>query len=224
MKTMMMIPASLCYLLSGLGSARADVAVGVSAQLVVAPPVPAPSILPVVPVQLPPPPVPVYSAPTVVASTPATAGGQWIHTVQYGWVYMPYGSRYVVTHASGPYSYVYYPSYGWRWIASPWVVGTGPYPYFGAHGPYAYGWFKRLRHAHHPMAAHYTRPGHRPVLASHASPHTRPVHAARSVGPQAPARAVAAPRPVARSYPAVTWQRNHAAPNRITLARHGARR
>jgi len=70
-------------------------------------------------------------------------GGQWVHTEQYGWVWMPYGDRY--THlppgGSSPYMYVYGPTLGWSWVAAPWLWGWGPSPYFGVIGPRYYGWF-----------------------------------------------------------------------------------
>lgn len=223
MKTMMMIPASLCFVVSGLGSAHADVAVGIAAQLVVSPSVPTPALLPVVPMQPPPPPVPVYSARSALVTTPAVSGGQWVYTSQYGWLYIPYGSHYVVTHATGPHAYVYYPSRGWRWVSSPWVVGAGPFPYFGANGPHAYDWFRRLDRAGHPMATHYARPSYRPFVAPRASAPARPVHVARPVAPHSPGRAVGAPRAVAGPQTGVAWRRNHAAPTRVAYA-PGARR
>ena len=35
-------------------------------------------------------------------------------------------------------------SYGWMWLAAPWVWGWGPYPYFGIRGPYGFGWYTGL--------------------------------------------------------------------------------
>src|SRR5262245_47841510 len=53
----------------------------------------------------------------------AAANGQWIYTEQYGWVWMPYGNEYIYAPGTDytPYAYLYYPSYGWRWLAAPWV-------------------------------------------------------------------------------------------------------
>jgi hypothetical protein len=39
------------------------------------------------------------------------------------------------------YAYVYYPSGGWRWVLSPWVLGWGPRPYWGAWGVARFGWY-----------------------------------------------------------------------------------
>ncbi len=80
---------------------------------------------------------------------PAT-DGQWVYTQQYGWVWMPYGARYVSEGSTGdesPYAYVYEPSIGWCWLAAPWVWGWGAYPYFGARGPGRFGWYTGLMHA-----------------------------------------------------------------------------
>lgn len=221
MKTLT-IPAGLCFLLSGLGAAHADVVL--SASVVVEPPVPVPTIVPPAPpVQLPPAPVP-YAAPRVVVTTPAVAGGQWVYTAQYGWLYMPYGHRFVLTHAAGPYAYVYYPSYGWRWLAAPWVVGSGPYPYFGVRGPFAYRWYRGLRHSHHPMAVHYARLHRQPWRAPRAAAPYRSGHGIRVVRPHAPARAAIVHRPVAGPRARMISQRSHATPARATLGHLGGRR
>jgi hypothetical protein len=74
-------------------------------------------------------------------------GGQWVFTSQYGWVFMPFGDQYTyegTVYDESPYSYVYYPSYGWTWLASPWLWGWGPYPYFGVGGPWGFGWYRGL--------------------------------------------------------------------------------
>jgi hypothetical protein len=90
---------------------------------------------------------PVQQAPAQAA--PA-AGGQWVYTQQYGWVWEPYGNQYVYTPedtsgAVNPYAYVYYPSYGWTWLAAPWVWGWGPSVYFSFGHPGYFGWY---RHPH----------------------------------------------------------------------------
>ncbi len=212
MKNTVMIPAALCFLLSGLGAARADVAVGVSANLIVEPTTPLPAFVPAAPVQLPPAPVVGYAP----APSEVVTGGQWVFTAQYGWLYMPYGSRYVVTPAAGPYAYVYYPSYGWRWLSAPWVVGTGPYPYFGVHGPYAYGWYRGL-HRGHPMAVHYASLGHRPFAGARPVAPIRP-HAG-PFAPHAPAHPAVAPRPMPSRPGNVAWQRNQPRPVGGSFAR-----
>jgi hypothetical protein len=219
MKTMM-IATGLCLLFSGLGVARADVGVGFSAGLIVEPRGPAPTMLP----PLPPaalPPAPGYVAgPPRVAIASAATDGQWVFTSQYGWLYMPCGSRYVVTSAS-PYAYAYAPTFGWRWLSAPWVIGSGPYPHFGSHGPFAYAWYRGLR-ADHPMAVHYTHVGGRFPTGLRA---TVPVHQQTVVRPVAPpARFNAAPV-TTRARPAtVAWQRTPGSPTRAAVDHRGARR
>ncbi len=69
--------------------------------------------------------------------------GQWVHTSQYGWVWMPYGNDYTNVPADGgtPNMYVYYPEVGWSWVLAPWLWGWGPRPYFGAVGWGYFGWY-----------------------------------------------------------------------------------
>src|SRR5262245_53321183 len=89
---------------------------------------PPPAVQPatVVPAELPPgppaappsPPVQVQVQAGVVAVTPnppPQPAGQWVYTQQYGWLWMPYGTQYTYEGSTTvqPYSYVYYPSYGW---------------------------------------------------------------------------------------------------------------
>jgi len=96
------------------------------------PATPPPEALPSPPSQRPPPPV---------AQAPR---GQWIHTAQYGWVWMPYADAYTYVPPGGagePYAYVYGPSFGWSWVVAPWIWGYGPWPYFGIAGPRFYGWY-----------------------------------------------------------------------------------
>jgi hypothetical protein len=212
MTKMMMIPAGLCFLLSGWGTARAEVAI--SASLVITPPIPVPTFVPPAPLLTPPvAPVAHYAAPRPVAASPVVTGGQWVYTSQYGWIYMPYGDQYAYSHAASSYAYVYYPAFGWRWLAAPWIIGSGPYPHFGAHGPFAYGWYRGLSHAGHPWGEYYAHLHGRPYVAPRAAVRDRPVHVggAPTVGaparpPLAPARPNLAPRAVTPSRPAVVAQ------------------
>ncbi|HVW23833.1 MAG TPA: hypothetical protein VHC69_00590, partial [Polyangiaceae bacterium] len=96
--------------------------------------------------------------------TPTAPSGQWIYTDTYGWVWTPYDQSYTyVTPAQDDaYEYVYYPAYGWTWIHTPWVIGVGPYPYWGRLGPvhfawYVHPWFRphRVYYYHRP---YYGRP------------------------------------------------------------------
>jgi hypothetical protein len=87
--------------------------------------------------------------PDEVAQPPAVAApdasGQWVFTGQYGWVWRPYGAGYTYLPAGGAYPdmYVYWPSYGWRWVVAPWVWGVGPRPFFGRFGFAHYAWYGR---------------------------------------------------------------------------------
>lgn len=214
-KTMMTIPASLCFLLSGLGTARAELTI--SASLVVAPAVPAPAIVPPVPVlhPVPPPHAQIVVSRPVVAS-PVVTGGQWVFTSQYGWVYMPYGEQYVYTHRTSPYAYVYYPTLGWRWLAAPWVIGSGPYPHFGTHGPFAYAWYRGLHQARHPWGGYYAQLHGRPWTGPRVAIAPRPAHGARASTVRAPARVTAPARGPAR---VTTPARPAFAPRAVTPAR-----
>jgi hypothetical protein len=82
-----------------------------------------------------------------LADPGASADGQWVCTSQYGWVFMPYGAQYAYDSIEAdryPYAYVYYPGFGWVWVAAPWVWGEGPYPYFGGSGPWRFAWYQTL--------------------------------------------------------------------------------
>jgi len=73
-----------------------------------------------------------------------------VYTSEYGWIWMPYGGQYTyegTASDASPYSYVYYPSYGWMWLAAPWIWGWGAYPYFGPRGPGGFGWYAGLYRA-----------------------------------------------------------------------------
>ena len=99
---------------------------------------------------IPPPPPAEPSAP---AAPPPS--GQWTYTSQYGWLWMPYDQAYTYVYADSDvsYEYVYYPAFGWRWVASPWVLGFGPSPFWGVRGRVGFAWY-----AHpwfHSDAAHH---------------------------------------------------------------------
>jgi len=96
------------------------------------------------------PPTPLPDAPPPPSESPQAAKqepaqkGQWVHTEQYGWVWMPYDEAY--THLSDdgnpPSMYVYYPATSsWCWVVAPWLWGWGPEPYFGVYGTAFYGWY-----------------------------------------------------------------------------------
>jgi hypothetical protein len=122
-------------------------------------PVPPPTTPDMAPSQAPPPtetpppempPPPPQAAPAVppaaVAQPPAAPAGQWVRTVQYGWLWIPYGQEYTYIPADPqvfPEEYVYYPVYGWRWVAAPWVFGYGPEPLWGAPGIRLFAWYTR---------------------------------------------------------------------------------
>jgi hypothetical protein len=115
-------------------------------------PPPAPEAAPA-----PPPPPEQYvppPAPDVVVSPPPPQG-QWVQTAEYGLVWVPAGT---VTYAVGdtPCAYLYTPTYGWTWYASPWgpgrfaigawVARRSPYGYRAwAPGPRGWGWHRGPR-------------------------------------------------------------------------------
>jgi hypothetical protein len=39
--------------------------------------------------------------------------------------------------------YVYYPAFGWRWVAAPWNYGWGPSPSWGPWGRSHFVWYSR---------------------------------------------------------------------------------
>jgi hypothetical protein len=130
------------------------------------------------PATLPAPPAPTEQAP------PPT--GQWTYTSQYGWVWIPYDQAYtsVSPGAGVAYEYVYYPTFGWRWVSSPWVFGFGPSPYWGPRGRLGFAWYAHpwfdSRGAHrggNPHATAHASGGYRgggsPARASHGGGHGR---------------------------------------------------
>jgi hypothetical protein len=90
---------------------------------------------------------PAWNAPSAQApaqDSQSAPTGQWVHTDQYGWIWMPYGSSYSYAPADGsgePYMYVYYPVVGWSWVVAPWLWGWGPLPYFGVYGGLRFAWY-----------------------------------------------------------------------------------
>lgn len=95
-----------------------------------------------------PPPAPPYESPSppqAESQAPSSLpDGQWVYTQQYGWIWMAYADGYTHVPANGygePYAYVYYPTFGWTWLAAPWVWGFGPWPSFGVYGPARFGWY-----------------------------------------------------------------------------------
>jgi hypothetical protein len=87
-------------------------------------------------------PAPAVAAPAAAVPAPA---GQWAHTSQYGWVWMPVGDVYWYappTARGAPYAYVFRPAVGWAWVPAPWIWGVGPWPRFTV-APVAYGWYAR---------------------------------------------------------------------------------
>ena len=67
-----------------------------------------------------PPPAPAASAPAPTPIVPAQPApqGQWVNTAQYGLVWVPAGAS-VLDVGGVPSVYLYTPSYGWSWYASP---------------------------------------------------------------------------------------------------------
>lgn len=93
------------------------------------------------PTEAPPPPPPASEVDSPPVSVPT---GQWVFTNQYGWVFMPYAEGYTYVPDDGyPFMFVYGPSWGWRWLSAPWVLGLGPRPYWGAPGFSRFAWHAR---------------------------------------------------------------------------------
>ena len=95
------------------------------------------------------------------APAPAQAGGQWVYSQQYGWIWMPYGNQYIYAPegVAAPSAYVYAPAYGWTWLAAPWVWGVGPRLYFSV-GPRHFWWWGHPRFVRHGFVGGF-RPGFR---------------------------------------------------------------
>lgn len=137
MNTLVIAPLVI-VLVCGAPTARADDSAdgpnAPSAEPQITPPEPPPAGS----IPAPPPP---QNAPDASEAPPPT--GQWTYTSQYGWLWMPYDQAYTSVYANSDvaYAYVYYPSFGWRWVSSPWVFGVGPAPYWGARGRVAFAWY-----------------------------------------------------------------------------------
>jgi hypothetical protein len=133
------------------------------------------------PASMPPPPPPpqveAYEyAPAPVAVAAQAPAGQWVYTNQYGWVWMPYGADYTyVAGANAAYSYAYYPRFGWRWIAAPWVLGVGPTPNWGRPGPVHFAWYGRPAFHGYASRPVYGRPFGRAGVAPHVVARSQPV-------------------------------------------------
>jgi hypothetical protein len=85
-------------------------------------------------------------APPPPPNQAALPAGQWVFTQQYGWIWMPYGDAFTWVPPGGagePLEFVFHGTYGWNWVAAPWVWGTGPSPWFGRPGPHRYAWVQR---------------------------------------------------------------------------------
>jgi hypothetical protein len=112
------------------------------------PPPPPPDSYGAAPSEAPPPPPSAVPAPPAVSSAPAQpvpppprTDGEWVYTAQYGYVWMPYGQSYTYVYGDHASMYVFYPHYGWRWVAAPWVLGVGPLPRWGVYGPRRFAWY-----------------------------------------------------------------------------------
>jgi hypothetical protein len=106
-------------------------------------------------------------APSAATEAPA---GRWVHTVEYGSVWMPYSSAYAYAPPGGSisYAYVYGPAFGWSWvIASPAWHWWAPGPRFGFHAGFGWrspGWWYGHRHPR------WYGPGHGPRVWRGTSP------------------------------------------------------
>jgi hypothetical protein len=108
-------------------------------------PPPPPRAQPIEPPQVATAPQPLPAPPPSPAVVPAPPPGQWVYTTQYGWLWMPYEQAYTYVNpdAALSYMFVFYPRFGWRWVVAPWVLGFGPAPFWGAHGPAHFVWYMR---------------------------------------------------------------------------------
>ncbi len=117
------------------------------------------------------PPAPPPQAQAQAPAYPSAPDGQWIRTQQYGWVFVPYADAFTYVPPGGygePYEYLYYPAYGWIWVAAPWVWGFGPWPYFGVFGPvhfawYGHGWWRYPGRWHYAPSHSFPYSGVRPA-------------------------------------------------------------
>jgi hypothetical protein len=111
-----------------------------------------------------------YAAPARVASV--QSDGQWVYTVQYGWIWMAYDQAYtyVSPNAAVAYAFVYDRGVGWRWVTAPWVLGVGPTPNWGVRGPGRFAWHARPYFRPVPARAvavrHQSAPARAPRAAS----------------------------------------------------------
>jgi hypothetical protein len=120
-----------------------------------------------------------YYAPAPVAVAAPAPAGQWVYTNQYGWVWMPYGANYTyVAGGNVAYSYAFYPHFGWRWLASPWVLGFGPSPYWGRPGPVHFAWYGHPHFRGYAPRVVYNRPVFRATVAPHVVYQGHPGHGA----------------------------------------------
>jgi hypothetical protein len=140
----------ISMLLLSLGLATAAVAQ-------MQPPTPPPySQPPPPPAAAPPTAQPIEPPPGEITAPPpppsASVGGEWVYTNQYGWIWMPYDQQYthVIQDSGTAYEFVYYPSFGWRWVVAPWVFGIGPRPHF-VHGPVHFAWYAHPWFRSHPL-------------------------------------------------------------------------
>ena len=60
------------------------------------------------------------------------------------------------------FTFAYYPRFGWRWVASPWVLGIGATPRWGRLGPTHFAWYGRPR-AYVVAGGWHARPVYRPA-------------------------------------------------------------
>jgi len=125
MKTMLLLSGLVPFAMLTSSSVLAQTQ-DTQAQQSGAPAAPAPTPLP-----------PAQAAAPQPLPAEAAPQGQWVNTAEYGWIWIPAGAMsYDV--GNEPYVYLYTPTYGWTWYASPW--GWGPYAYGPwVSGPWPYG-------------------------------------------------------------------------------------
>ena len=82
---------------------------------------------------------PYVAPPPPTPPPPGYTRGEWIHTEDLGWLWVP-GESSTVTYDDVPYAYMYTPSYGWTWYVSPWGVGAYYRGGWARHPWHPHGW------------------------------------------------------------------------------------
>jgi hypothetical protein len=191
--------------------------------------------------EMPPAEVPVQTA-EVMPTYEASGQGQWVWTTDYGWVWVPAEAMPYEVRGE-PYVYLYRPTLGWTWFASPWGW-DGPIGGWGYARPWYGSYWGPRYHAYDvyaPRAVNVAPPAYRVVPgatnvappAYRAVPHVAPPAAYRvtpgsvvTPRPMVTPRSIATPRPMIAPRPMVT-PHMYAPPHVVVhpnMGFHGGRR